>query len=121
MAGLMKFGVTYCNPFWWLFMIPYKLLIKLPLWILCLPWNTVKACYKMWQWTMNTFSSTLARALVGSVAIFTALPGTWTYVFYEAAHWAGYGEEADAIVTVAATVAKAGWEAGKFAFYLATA
>lgn len=120
MTALLKFGVTWCNPLWWAMYIPYLLLIKLPIWVFMLPWNTVKGCVKAYHWTMKKFKSTWSRTIVLGLAIWTAIPGTWAWTFYSLAHAMGYGEEADTVVHVAKVVAGAAWEASKFAYMMAT-
>lgn len=118
---MASFLFKWCNPFWWVMMIPYQICIGIPLAILKLPLTTWRAVKTSYTWTMKTFTSWWSRAIILSMAIWVAIPGSLPLTFYTIAHWAGYGEQADTVVSVASTVAGAMWEAGKFAWGLALA
>ncbi len=73
------------------------------------------------KWGWNLFDPVWAKLLVASLAIFTALPGTWTLVFYYIAHAIGYGEEADWLVDKVVGMAQFTWRMGGVIFDLAAA
>ncbi len=122
MTALIKFALTWCNPVWYLVMIPCWFISILPrlavklFWFPINTWNSVKG-WASWGW--NLFEPLWAKLLVASLAIFTVLPGTWTAVFFYLAHVFGYGKEADWVWEKAVSIASFFWTMGSVVFNLA--
>ena len=122
MTALIMFALTWCNPIWYLVMIPCWLISILPRLAVKLFWfpiNTCKGVYRWAKWGWNLFDPLWAKLLVASFAIFTALPGTWTAVFFYLAHLLGYGKEADWVVEKVLAVASFVWTMGSVVSNLA--
>ena len=109
----------YLNPLWWAYAITLKIPVSIVWFIFTLPYKTVRGIWNAFKWGWNKFDNIWARLGFTALAVFTAIPGTWTWVFYEIAHAIGYGEEADMVVDTAVAVGSAMWTAGKFAWNLA--
>ena len=124
MTSLLKFTLLWCNPIWYMFFIPYFIVSRIPVWLVKLFWfpiNTCKGIYKASKWGWNLFTPLWAKLLVASFAVFTAIPGTWTAVFYYVAHATGYGEHADWLVDKVVGIATFTWMMGSVIYDLAVA
>ncbi len=112
---MATFFLRYMNPIWWAYAVTLKLPLSLIWFVLSLPWKTVTGIVKAYKWTMTKFTSWYSRLIVLALAVWTAIPGTWAWTFYELAHMTGYGEEADMAWNTIKFVATSMWSAGKFA------
>ncbi len=83
------------------------------------PIKTCKSIKSASDWGWNLFTPLWAKLLVASLAVFTAIPGTWTVVFFYVAHVMGYGEQADWLVEKVVSIATFAWTMGKVVFDLA--
>lgn len=100
-------AMNLVNPFWWV----YK--------IVTFPARAVSGIFKAFRWGWNR-ESVWQKYAFTALAVWTAIPGTWAWTFYEAAKIAGYEEEAEFVANVVVTVAKAAWTAGTMAYNVLT-
>ena len=67
------------------------------------------------------FDSWWKKLLVFATMLYVAIPGSIPYALLQLAKLMGYEEEAQTVIDVGVTVAKAMWTAGTFAFNMAVA
>lgn len=115
MLGSFVFKV--CNPVYWAYFAAVLAPVKVLEFIYFLPlnmWRTIK-----WGW--NYSNNSLIRTFMVALAIWTAIPLTWSWVFLQTAAKLGYYEEAKWVLDLVKAVGSAAFAAGKFTFSMAVA
>ena len=100
-------AIKYVNPLYWFVLKPVDIILWLLTQLWWLPTTIFNAIAWAWNWYPNLFYAFgvpkwMVRLPTVSLAIFTAIPGTWTYVFYVSilslARKYGYETEAKAVM-----------------------